>query len=77
VLEQGIIGNPPVPRRHAVFGSDQYPLNETFTTLIPPDYGNRSLEAAASGVVYSPLLEAFRDAFPKGVVNIVYGNGRK
>jgi glyceraldehyde-3-phosphate dehydrogenase (NADP+) len=28
-------------------------------------------------LLISPLLEAFRDSFPKGVVNILYGRGRE
>ena len=28
-------------------------------------------------LLHGPLLEAFRDSFPKGVVNTVYGEGRK
>jgi glyceraldehyde-3-phosphate dehydrogenase (NADP+) len=28
-------------------------------------------------LLHRPLLEAFRDSFPKGVVNTVYGEGRK
>jgi glyceraldehyde-3-phosphate dehydrogenase (NADP+) len=82
VLEQGIIGQ---IRRAPLgvtlcLGPTNYPLNETFTTLIPAlIMGNTVvLKPPRPGVVlYSPLLEAFRDAFPKGVVNIVYGNGRE
>jgi len=81
VLEQGIIGQ---IRRAPLgvtlcLGPTNYPLNETFTTLIPAlIMGNTViLKPPRPGVVlYSPLLEAFRDAFPPGVVNIVYGNGR-
>ncbi len=82
VLEQGIIGQ---IRRAPLgvtlcLGPTNYPLNETFTTLIPAlIMGNTVvLKPPRPGVVlYSPLLEAFRDAFPKGVVNTVYGNGRE
>jgi glyceraldehyde-3-phosphate dehydrogenase (NADP+) len=59
-------------------GPYNYPLNETFATLIPalimgntvvfkpPRYG---------ALLFYPLLEAFQTAFPKGVINTVYGRG--
>ena len=59
-------------------GPFNYPLNETFATFIPalimgntivfkpPTYGT---------LLFGPLLEAFRTAFPKGVVNTVYARG--
>jgi acyl-CoA reductase-like NAD-dependent aldehyde dehydrogenase len=59
-------------------GPYNYPLNETFATLIPallmgntvvfnpPQYGT---------LLFYPLLEAFRDAFPKGVINTIYAPG--
>lgn len=61
-------------------GPFNYPLNESFTTLIPalimgnpvivkmPRYGQ---------LLWDPLLEGFRDCFPVGVVNIVNGLGRE
>jgi glyceraldehyde-3-phosphate dehydrogenase (NADP+) len=61
-----------------VMGPFNYPLNETFTTLIPAlIMGNTVVfKTPKLGVLlYEPLLEAFRDAFPPGVVNIVYGHG--
>lgn len=60
-------------------GPFNYPLNETFTTLIPAlVMGNTVVfKPAKFGVLLlRPLLEAFRDAFPPGVVNTVYGEGR-
>ncbi len=60
-------------------GPYNYPLNETFTTLIPAlIMGNTVVfKPARFGVLLlRPLLEAFRDAFPAGVVNTVYGDGR-
>lgn len=60
-------------------GPYNYPLNETFTTLIPALLmGNTAvMKPPKLGVLlFSPLLEAFRDCFPPGVVNIVYGEGR-
>lgn len=59
-------------------GPFNYPLNETFTTLIPAlIMGNTViLKPPKLGVLlYRPLLEAFRDAFPPGVVNTAYGRG--
>jgi glyceraldehyde-3-phosphate dehydrogenase (NADP+) len=59
-------------------GPYNYPLNETFCTLIPallmgntvvlkpPQYGT---------LLFEPLLEVFRDAFPAGVVNTIYAPG--
>ena len=60
-------------------GPYNYPLNETFTLLIPAlIMGNPVIfKPAKHGVLLlSPLLEAFRSSFPKGVINIVYGSGR-
>ena len=59
-------------------GPYNYPLNETFATLIPallmgntvifkpPQYGT---------LLFEPLLEAFRSAFPPGVINTIYAPG--
>jgi glyceraldehyde-3-phosphate dehydrogenase (NADP+) len=61
-------------------GPYNYPLNETFTLLIPAIImGNTVIfKPAKLGVLLiSPLLEAFRSSFPKGVINIVYGRGRE
>jgi glyceraldehyde-3-phosphate dehydrogenase (NADP+) len=61
-------------------GPFNYPLNETFTTLIPAlIMGNAVIfKPPRLGVLlHHPLLEAFRDAFPPGVVNTVYGDGAK
>jgi glyceraldehyde-3-phosphate dehydrogenase (NADP+) len=59
-------------------GPYNYPLNETFTTLIPALLmGNTVvLKPPRLGVLcYGPLLEAFQQAFPAGVVNTLYGMG--
>ncbi|MDG3582138.1 NADP-dependent glyceraldehyde-3-phosphate dehydrogenase [Galbibacter pacificus] len=61
-------------------GPYNYPLNETFALLIPAlMMGNTAIfKPAKHGVLLiTPLLEAFRSSFPKGVVNIVFGRGRE
>ena len=80
MIEEGIIGQ---VRRSPLgvvlcMGPFNYPLNETFTTLIPalimgnvvcfkpPKHGT---------LLHYPLLEAFRTSFPAGVINTVYGRG--
>lgn len=81
-IEQGIIGQ---IRRAPLgvvlcMGPFNYPLNETFTTLIPAlIMGNTVIfKPPKIGVLlHRPLLEAFRDSFPKGVVNTVYGDGQR
>jgi len=60
-------------------GPYNYPLNETFALLIPAIImGNTTIfKPAKFGVLLlTPLLEAFQNSFPKGVVNIIYGRGR-
>ncbi|WP_299485640.1 NADP-dependent glyceraldehyde-3-phosphate dehydrogenase [Acaryochloris sp. IP29b_bin.137] len=60
-------------------GPSNYPLNETFTLLIPAlIMGNTVvMKLPRPGVLLcTPLLEAFQKAFPPGVVNTVYGSGR-
>jgi glyceraldehyde-3-phosphate dehydrogenase (NADP+) len=82
VIEQGVIGQ---IRRAPLgvvlcMGPFNYPLNETFTTLIPAlIMGNTVIfKPPKLGVLlHQPLLEAFRDSFPRGVVNTVYGQGQK
>jgi glyceraldehyde-3-phosphate dehydrogenase (NADP+) len=61
-------------------GPFNYPLNETYTTLIPaiimgntvvvkpPKFGTLS---------HQPILRAFAECFPPGVVNYIYGAGSK
>lgn len=61
-------------------GPFNYPLNETFATLIPAlIMGNTVIfKPPKHGVLlYEPLLKALRDSFPKGLVNTIYGKGRK
>lgn len=60
-------------------GPFNYPLNETLTTLIPAlCMGNVVVfKPPKLGVLlHGPLLAPYRDAFPPGVVNTVYGEGR-
>ncbi|WP_282041303.1 NADP-dependent glyceraldehyde-3-phosphate dehydrogenase [Winogradskyella flava] len=60
-------------------GPYNYPLNETFALLIPAIImGNTTIfKPAKFGVLLlSPLIEAFQNSFPKGVINIIYGRGR-
>jgi len=59
-------------------GPFNYPLNETFTTLIPAlIMGNTILfkPPKHGTLVHYPLLKAFMECFPKGVVNTIYGRG--
>ncbi|MHA6640609.1 NADP-dependent glyceraldehyde-3-phosphate dehydrogenase [Stutzerimonas frequens] len=81
-LEQGTLGQiRRVPMGVALcMGPYNYPLNETFTTLIPAlIMGNTVVfKPAKFGVLLiRPLLEAFRDSFPAGVINVIYGRGRE
>jgi glyceraldehyde-3-phosphate dehydrogenase (NADP+) len=60
-------------------GPYNYPLNETFALLIPAIImGNTAIfKPAKHGVLLiAPLLQAFKESFPPGVVNIVFGRGR-
>ncbi|MFL5349291.1 MAG: NADP-dependent glyceraldehyde-3-phosphate dehydrogenase [Hyalangium sp.] len=80
--EQGIMGQVRrVPFGVALcMGPYNYPLNETFSTLFPAlVMGNTVIfKPAKFGVLLMrPLLEAFRDSFPPGVINIIYGRGRE
>lgn len=61
-------------------GPYNYPLNETFTTLIPAlIMGNPVISKLPRfGLLLNqPLLEAFRDCFPPGAVNIISGDGQE
>jgi glyceraldehyde-3-phosphate dehydrogenase (NADP+) len=80
VIQQGIIGQ---IRRAPLgvvlcMGPYNFPLYETFTTLIPAlVMGNTILlKPPRFGIlIFHPLLAAFRDSFPAGVVNTIYGDG--
>ncbi len=82
LIEQGIIGQ---VRRSPLgvvlcMGPYNYPLNETFATLIPAlVMGNTCVfKPPKLGILlYRPLLEAFRDSLPPGVINTVYGTGEE
>ena len=59
-------------------GPYNYPLNETFATLIPAlIMGNTVLlkPPRFGALIFDVLLDAFQAAFPKGVANMVYGPG--
>jgi acyl-CoA reductase-like NAD-dependent aldehyde dehydrogenase len=82
IIEQGIVAQ---VRRSPLgvvlcMGPFNYPLNETFTTLIPAlIMGNTILfkPPKHGTLLFYPLLKAFKDCFPKGVVNTIYGRGNK
>ena len=79
-IEQGIVAQ---IRRSPLgvvlcMGPFNYPLNETFTTLIPAlIMGNTLLfkPPKHGTLLHYPLLKAFKECFPKGVVNTIYGRG--
>ena len=61
-------------------GPYNYPLNETFSTLIPALLmGNTILfKPARYGVLLlKPLQECFQKSFPAGVINMLYGEGKQ
>lgn len=80
IIEQGIVAQ---VRRSPLgvvlcMGPFNYPLNETFTTLIPAIImGNTLLfkPPKHGTLLHYPLLHAFKECFPKGVVNTIYGRG--
>ncbi len=79
-IEQGIVAQ---IRRSPLgvvlcMGPFNYPLNETFTTLIPAIImGNTILfkPPKHGTLLHYPLLKSFQESFPKGVVNTIYGRG--
>lgn len=79
-IEQGIVAQ---VRRSSLgvvlcMGPFNYPLNETFTTLIPAlIMGNTLLFKTPKhgSLLHYPLLKAYQECFPKGVVNTIYGRG--
>lgn len=79
-IQEGVIGQ---IRRAPLgvvlsMGPFNYPLNETFTTLIPAlIMGNTIIfkPPKFGALLFRPLLKAFAEAFPPGVVNSIYGDG--
>lgn len=81
-MEEGVIGQ---IRRSPLgvvlcMGPFNYPLNETYATLIPALITGNSVifKPPKFGVLlHRPLLEAFQKSFPAGVVNTIYGDGEE
>ncbi|MFZ4543409.1 MAG: NADP-dependent glyceraldehyde-3-phosphate dehydrogenase [Saprospiraceae bacterium] len=81
ILAEGVIAQ---IRRSPVgtvlcMGPFNYPLNETFTLLIPALIMGNTLVFKVprqGALVHEPFLKAFAECFPKGVVNVIYGHGR-
>jgi glyceraldehyde-3-phosphate dehydrogenase (NADP+) len=81
VADQGIVGRVSRSALGVVLcmGPFNYPLNETFTTLIPAlIMGNTVImKPPKHGVLlHSFFLDLFAEEFPPGVINTVYGDGR-
>jgi len=60
-------------------GPYNYPFNETFATLIPAlVMGNTAIVKTPrmGKLLLSPIIEALRDSFPRGVVNVLFGDRR-
>lgn len=80
VMEEGFLGQ---IRRSPLgvvlcMGPFNYPLNETYTTLIPAlIMGNTVVSKLPryGGLAQVPLFQAMIDAFPPGVVNVIQGDG--
>jgi glyceraldehyde-3-phosphate dehydrogenase (NADP+) len=59
-------------------GPFNYPLNETFATLLPALAMGNTLVVKPPKIgvlLFRPLLMLFREIFPAGVVNVIYGEG--
>ena len=80
VMEEGFLGQ---IRRSPLgvvlcMGPFNYPLNETYTTLIPAlVMGNTIVSKLPKygAMLHVPLFEAMREAFPPGTINIIQGDG--
>ncbi|MCC6623983.1 MAG: NADP-dependent glyceraldehyde-3-phosphate dehydrogenase [Deltaproteobacteria bacterium] len=80
VMEEGFLGQ---IRRSPLgvvlcMGPFNYPLNETFTTLVPAlIMGNTVVSKLPrhGGLSHVPLFRAMAECFPKGVVNVFQGDG--
>jgi glyceraldehyde-3-phosphate dehydrogenase (NADP+) len=80
--QQGIIGRlKKVPLGVALcVGPFNYPLYETFTALTPALLTGNTVICKPprfGSLLFGPLLKAFRDSFPDGVVNVIFGRGRE
>ena len=81
VIEQGVFGQ---IRRSPLgvvlcMGPYNYPLNETWTTLIPALIMGNTIVAKLprfGQLLHLPIYSAFAESFPPGVVNFVSGDGR-
>lgn len=79
-LEEGFIGQ---VRRAPLgvvlcMGPFNYPLNETYTTLVPALIQGNTVVSKLPRygcLLHLPLLEAMRECFPPGVVNVIQGDG--
>jgi glyceraldehyde-3-phosphate dehydrogenase (NADP+) len=80
MMEEGFVGQ----IRRSPFGvvlcmgPFNYPLNETFTTLIPAlIMGNTAVCKLPryGALLHVPLFEAMQRAFPPGVINVITGDG--
>jgi glyceraldehyde-3-phosphate dehydrogenase (NADP+) len=61
-------------------GPFNYPLNETFTTLIPALAMGNTVVAKLpryGALCQAPLLRVFAECFPPGVINVINGEGRE
>ncbi len=80
VMEEGFLGQ---IRRSPLgvvlcMGPFNYPLNETYTTLIPAlIMGNTIVSKLPKygAMAHLPLLRALAECFPAGVVNVIQGDG--
>jgi glyceraldehyde-3-phosphate dehydrogenase (NADP+) len=80
VIEQGIIGQiRRAPLGVALcLGPFNYPLNETYTSVIPALIMGCTVifkPPKKGALLHGPMLEAFRDSFPPGVINVLFGHG--
>jgi glyceraldehyde-3-phosphate dehydrogenase (NADP+) len=78
--QQGIVGRlKKVPLGIALcMGPFNYPLYETFTALAPALLTGNTVICKPprfGSLLFGPLLKVFRDSFPAGVVNVIFGKG--
>ena len=82
VEEHGIVGRISRAPLGVVLcmGPFNYPLFETFTALVPALLGGNTVIFKLpryGALIYQPLMEALRDSFPPGAVNMIAGDGRE